>query len=379
MKSYITEKSWLCIILLSMLLCMGCSGQRKDENLWSRHAFMVEDDLIFIADVPEEWRYVLRPVYNYLYYEELVEYDGNYHAVQSNYDYAERYVEFVSRSGEYDGLDNFFRIYASRDGFKYIENRYSEENGVYHYRLEQDVIAETDCKTFIFEDGTQGEWKYWITDEEETVPYSKEVKTIYRGIIYDIQQNFGMGLWMLQSEYSQNERTIARFLESVCFRTSDLGISEETNVLKRDLLTLHIWNEYMCMTLSVPEGISIVKDGGNIIIYFDEDKENKICFYPDSDADILEPSGDFDYFLNSKDFEETVYEIPGKGTYRYVFCENFPQGIYLPFPGVFYEQFPCLQGYYFANQYIMMFLDIDEKNAGLQQLAKEIAQSVRFR
>lgn len=347
MKSYIRKIISLCILLLGLSLCAGCSGEKRDEVTWSRHAFLLEDDLIFIADIPEDWRYVLRPVYNYLYYKELVIYDGNYHAAWSGSNYAERYVEFLGRTGEYDGLDNFFRIYASRDGFQYIEDqyRYDEESALYYYRLESGVTAQAYDESFVFADGTQGEWQYWISDEEETIPYSKGMKNMYRGIVYDTGRNFGVGLWMLQSEYAENEPVIKHFLESGCFRTSDLGISEEPDILKRDLLTLHIWNEYMCMTLSVPEGISIERSGDNIVLYLDE--ANTILFYPDLDADMLEPSGDFDYFLSSEDFRETVYEIP-------------------------------YNGYYFANQYIMMFLHIDEDSEDLQQLAKKIAQSVCF-
>ncbi|MDE7210229.1 MAG: hypothetical protein K2O03_02140, partial [Lachnospiraceae bacterium] len=77
----------LCLLLL---LCTGCdkpdsakysinqneinsvlkdagivAREKLEQNVTERHAFIMADGLVFIADVPVDWRYTLSPVYEY--------------------------------------------------------------------------------------------------------------------------------------------------------------------------------------------------------------------------------------------------------------------------------------------------------------------------
>lgn len=100
---------------------MKVDGMRDDlepessEPEVERHAFIMENGLVFIADLPEDWRYVLSPIYKYAYYKNLVANVGG--DIEDDCR-----IELIG-CGEEDSEDNFF-IVAVKKGKKELINDY---------------------------------------------------------------------------------------------------------------------------------------------------------------------------------------------------------------------------------------------------------------
>lgn len=333
MKYHMPQKICLYALFVVLLLCAGCAGAKENETLWSRHAFLLDDDLVFIADVPEDWRYSIYPVNDYAYYYDKM----------NDRPVGRRHVEFVGM-GERDGEDNFFSILVST-GSTGLGSPYDGEPSEY--------VQEP----FVFQDGMQGIRKYHVWETHFVYSGYKQIEEAYSEVVYDTEEKYVIRLSMLRKEYNANETEIKRFLESACFRTSDLGESEEDSVYKKDLVTLHLWDEYLCMLLQVPEGSLIKKSYYNndmgyascaYTICFDESKSNYIVIRADS-GDVFDSCGDTRYYLNVDDFDDIVYELTGFGG-----------------------------GYYFVNQHVQVQVEIDENDTELSEYVKKIVQSIEF-
>lgn len=331
----------LCILICAMaevIFLSACNLQKTETKMESeRHAFWIENELIFIADVPENWRYILYPKYNHGDYRDEIE--GT-----------DCEVRFIGE-GKEDGNDDFFEIYA------HAARKWAD----YGYIGYSNNFIERDSNSFTFCDGTLGRWdtKIW----EGSFFHAMQGSTMfYDGCIYDMEKNYYLVFSMLKDEYDANEQDIISFLNSSCFRSSDLGISKEENVLKRELLTLHIWNPLMQLSVEVPEGVELGyktrphwdRGGDNCLyyIYLDKEKKNYIEIEADPDGWYIEPSGDFHYYLNREDFKETVYEIP--------------------------RNFVTSGGYYFMKKNIAFWVYLEEDNTEMKEYAKKIVQSVQF-
>lgn len=306
------------IAAVTLSLWVGCGSQKQNPET-ERHAFLLEDNLVFIADVPKNWRYVLYPVNDYYYYLNLPN-DNEY-----------RCIEFMGEGHEGDGEDDFFTLIASKGK----GGRPEEADGL-------DAV----CVPFTFRDGMKGEWESFTWVSEPHYGPGGEVP-FYWGNVYSLEGGYHMSLWMLGSEYDENEQVIKDFLESACFRESDLGIDNGKELSERDWLTLHIWNKSIRMSLKVPEGLKISAGDDRCYIYLDEN--NTIEIYPDEyGGETLERTGDYFYSLNARDFEDTVFEIPDR-----------------------YGRI----NYYFPNQYLLVWNVMDE---ALRGYSKQIVQSMRF-
>ncbi|MDE7209877.1 MAG: hypothetical protein K2O03_00350, partial [Lachnospiraceae bacterium] len=213
-------------------------------------------------------------------------------------------------------------------------------------RPEEADGLDTVCVPFIFRDGMEGGWESFTWVSKPRYGHGEEV-LFYWGNVYDLEEECHISLRMLGSEYEANEQVIKDFLESACFRESDLGIDSGKELSEREWLTLHIWNKSIRMSLKVPEGLKISAEDDRCYIYLDEN--NTLGIYPDEyGGETLERSGDYYYYLNTRDFEDTVYEIPDK------YGRN---------------------NYYFPNQYLLIWNVMDET---LRGYAKQIVQSMRF-
>lgn len=306
--------------VVGLIFGSGCGGKQPETETW-RHAFLLGDGLVFAADIPKDWRYILYPVDDYGYYDRNTDHKNE-----------ERSIAFVGMGEkDKDGEDNFFTIWVHRGKW---------EVGEYSRVLEP----------FVFRDDTQGEWGFRIL---ESAPHygPGAVVPFYEGEVYDPEKDCGIHLLMLGGEYDANEQIIKNFLGSACFRDDDFGAEGETDVLEQGTVTLHIWNRAMRMSLQVPEGVRVrAYEGDHCAISLDE--EHSFSILPDYDGDMLERSGDYHYYLNVQDFEETVYEIPTR-----------------------YNE----HNYYFPNQYLFV-LNWDKERGGeeLQGCLKKIVQSMRF-
>ncbi len=305
------------IIIIGTLFCNGCQSEEPEVKM-ERHAFLLEEDLIFIADVPSNWRYIMAPADDYYYYKE-----------PGLYETENRYIEFIGvGEKDKDGEDNFFRLIARR-GKRWFSDR--------------DRI----CNSFVFQDGTKGEWEFHIWESKPhygtggTVPF-------YEGNVYELGEKYSIWLSLLGGEYDTNEQVIKEFLMSSCFRDSDLGISQEQDLLKREFITMHIWNKSVRVSFQVPEGVRVKTEEDRCYIYLDEN--HTFGIYPDYSGEILERSGDFHYYLNVEDFEETVYEIPSKYSGK---------------------------DYYFPNHHLLIW-NVNKDEVKLQECVKKIVQSMRF-
>lgn len=316
---------------------MKVDGMRDDlepenpEPEVERHAFIMENGLVFVADLPEDWRYVLSPIYEYAYYKNLVANVGG--DIEDDCR-----IELIG-CGERDGEDNFF-IVTVKKGKKELINDYP-----------------ITTNPFLFSDGKKGEWSYKLWEDYLRYAMGDIRKIYYEGVIQDLETENYIYLLMLKDEYDANEREIMKFLESACFRENDLGMGGENNILERESLTLHIWDRYMNFSVSLPEGVIFEKkkfanesrnELFSYVVYLDEKKENYIRFSSDQGGEIKDRSGDYRYYLNTEDFDNVVYVIPDK------------------------------RGYYFPNHNLMIWTRLARSSKELEERIKQIVQSVHF-
>ncbi|MDE7327391.1 MAG: hypothetical protein K2N63_14145 [Lachnospiraceae bacterium] len=318
--------SLLFAIIFGIFFLYGCNMQGKESQLeTNRHAFLLYDDMVFIADIPQNWRYILSPTYDYSYYRNLIE----------NKEERGRGVMFIGVGEEdKDGEDNFFMI------------RPQKGRGGGRLYQSHPIISES----FVFQDNTQGVWEYQVREDEPHYGMGG-VMPFYEGNVYDLGENYHISLSMLGEEYDANEQVIKDFLKSACFRKGDLGISGEKEIWMREFLTLHIWNKSMRLSLQVPEGAGIESGNDNCWICMDMEGEERVEISVDYGGEMLERSGDYHYYLNVEDFKGPVYEIP------------------LSIGG-------C--NYYFPERYVMVRISVDEANEELWNCAKRIVQSIQF-
>lgn len=330
MATYKTEKLLLFTLSFSFLLaaCGTAKPQEPEKNILpkgilaeniknltqitpfedeaiptKRHAFIVENNPAFLADIPTSWRYRISPVHEYTYYAGLVDAGKNY--VERNGS-----VGLIGK-GEEDGEDNFFEFAAAQG------------TGEGYFDYDFPVITEP----FVFQDGTIGELCYQTREDYLKHAMSDIRKIYYEGFVRDSEKGCCIYFSMLQDEYNSNEQEITKFLESAYFSRRSLGASKKENILERELLDLHIWNRYMRLSLQVPEGSAFERREFKNVegyrtcsysIYVDTEKKIGITVESDQGAVIAEPTGDYRYYLNVEDFEETVYELSGKNNYYFL-------------------------------------------------------------
>ncbi len=83
----------------------------------------------------------------------------------------------------------------------------------------------------------------------------------YEGIVRDSAKRYNIHLRMLKEEYDDNREVITDFLKSIYFRESDLGGgNDKDDIMDRELITLHLWNEYCSLSLRVPEGVTFKEE-----------------------------------------------------------------------------------------------------------------------
>ncbi|MDE7327564.1 MAG: hypothetical protein K2N63_15030 [Lachnospiraceae bacterium] len=340
----------LFLVMIEMIILSACNSKNSEPKIETeseRHAFWVANELIFIADIPVDWRYILYPIYDYGYYERFGKYEGM--------DEQWHYIEFVGK-GKNDGMDDFFVILANAF-WDWLDFTYKPWDGTIYSDRKG---TKWNSIPFSFQDGTLGKWETKILDE--SVYYMDDLVTFYRGYIYDMDENYCIRLNMLKDEYDANEQDIVKFVQSACFRTSDLGISKEKNILKRELITLHIWNAFIQLSLDAPEGAELGHEmryhsDGSVetslyYIYLDKDKENYIEIEPDQDGQYIDLMGDFHYDLNVEDFTETVYEIPKNDS--------------------------IAGGYYFPRKNVAVWVNVDEKNTKMREYVNKVVHSIKF-
>lgn len=295
------------------------------QNATERHAFIMADGLVFIADIPKDWRYALSPVYDYTYCGYL----GDYNETNCK-------IRFLG-IGEDDSEDNFFEITVKKGQKAFVHN-----------------LPVTTVEPFIFQDGTKGEWTYQIG--ELPLHYRDGNEIFYEGLVQDLEKKYSIYFCMLKDEYDANKDKIMAFLKSACFRVRDLGVERENDFLGRELLTLHIVNRYMRFSVELPEGVMFEKREFNntdsyrtcsYTIYLDKEKKAAITFQSDQGGGIQDRTGDYKYYLNTKDFRDTVYELQ--------------EG-----------------GYYFSNYNFIVRTRDDGENEETWEYLKRIVQSIRF-
>lgn len=336
--------------LCLLLFCNAC-GEAKDSSLGNTEnaekpeitgeqslpeaatkcrAFILENGLAFMADVPTDWRYIISPTYEYAHYRSLAAADPSYVEESGS-------IEFIGL-GEEDGEDNYFVLWAAKG-----EGRFYED-------------APVDTKPFVFQDGTKGEWSYQIREDYLKHTMGDIRKNYYKALVRNKEEDCYLGLSMLEDEYGQNEQKIVEFLESVCFTKRKLGEGDKEDILTRALVDLHIWNRYMKLSLQVPKGSSFAKknfkneegyETCSYTIYLDDGKKAGLRIESDQGAVVAEPTGDHKFNLLIEGFEETVWE----------FGENY---------------------YYFPNYNVMVITWGGQGDEKMQDYLKGIVQSVRF-
>lgn len=148
------------------------------------------------------------------------------------------------------------------------------------------------------------------------------------------------------------------FLKSVCFDGANAGIYEDKGLLEREFLTMHIWDEYLNISLPVPEGAALVRSDyyndasykvRSYKVYLDRDRHTYFEIISDQGGEAVDRTGDSRYYLNTEDFEETVYELTGYGG-----------------------------GYYFPNWHLWVRHNIGGQNVELLEYVKGIMRSFRL-
>ncbi len=314
--------------------------QNKTDTV-DRHAFTLGNELIFTADIPKNWRYVFYPVYDYAYLRNLPESGDNRNR---------HHIDFIGTGAE-DGEDNFFIITVS-EGKGAFEGEFSLE------LTEEEKLSSAASSPFKFRDGTPGTWKYHVWEGSLYRGMSDTKAAYYEGIVQPDGEKYNIHLFMLKEEYDVNEAVIMDFLASLCFGESNVGVYDNKGLLERELLTMHIWDEYLNMSLQIPEGAALVKndyynDTSNKVrsykVYLDRDRHTYFEIISNQGGGIMERTGDSRYYLNTKDFKETVYELTGYNG-----------------------------GYYFPNWHLWVKNNISDKNVELLEYVKGIMRSFRF-
>lgn len=314
---------------------------QNETDTTNRHAFTLGNDLIFTADIPENWRYVLYPVYDYTYLRDLPESGDNRNR---------HHIEFIG-AGLEDGEDNFFVITVS-EGKGTFEGEFSLN------LTEAENLPAATSTPFKFRDGTPGTWKYQIWNGRLFHSMGDIKAAYYEGVIQPDVGNYNVHLFMLKEEYDANEAAIRDFLKSVSFSESNAGICENKKLSERKFLTMHIWDEYLNMSFGIPEGAALIKndyynDANNKArsykVYLDGNRHTYFEIVSNQGGGIIERTGDSRYYLNTKDFKETVYELTGYNG-----------------------------GYYFPNWHLWVKNNIGDKNVELLEYVKGIMRSFQF-
>ena len=124
-------------------------------------------------------------------------------------------------------------------------------------------------------------------------------------------------------------------------------------------MTLHIWDEYLNISLQVPVGITLwKKDDFNDVgykvrtyrVYLDQGMHTYFEIISDQGGAMIEPTGDVRFYLNTEDFKETVYELDGNA-----------------------------RGYYFPQWHFSVCTNVGRVNEELWEYVKKIIQSFQFK
>ncbi|MDE7210333.1 MAG: hypothetical protein K2O03_02665 [Lachnospiraceae bacterium] len=311
------------------------SSQSTTEITTGRHAFLLGNDFFFGANIPDDWRYLLTPVYDYMYVGEILQ--------EKTEKMDNLAVEFLG-TGMEDGENDFFTITVCA-GEKDFMEYYSDD------------FSTLVVKPFVFCDGTQGTWKYrtW----EGKPHHGNIMSTYYEGIVQDIEGKCSIYLIMLKEEFDANVQIITEFLESVCIGKPSIDIDGYKSLSEQEFMTLHIWDEYLNISLQVPVGITLwKKDDFNDVgykvrtyrVYLDQGMHTYFEIISDQGGAMIEPTGDVRFYLNTEDFKETVYELDGNA-----------------------------RGYYFPQWHFSVCTNVGRVNEELWEYVKKIIQSFQFK
>lgn len=277
--------------------------QKTTKITTDRHAFILGNDLVFTANIPNDWRYLFFSGYDYMDMGKIQQ--------QQTGKVFQAAVKLVG-AGMDDGEDNFFNITVYTGKKEFME----------YYSDDFSTLMET---PFVFCDGTQGTWKYRTWEGEPG--HGNILSTYYEGIVQDAEGKCSIYLIMLKEEFDANAQEIMNFLESVCIGELSFGIDKSKKIFDQEFMTLHIWDEYLHMAFQIPEGAALWKkdqvyEGYGVRsyrIYLDQDKHIYFQITADPGGILVEPTGEISFFLNTEDFTETVYELEGGTSEDYYF------------------------------------------------------------
>lgn len=320
------KKIVICGLLCVFLLCSACAvseedkkGDTQEECSWGKHAFLLNDEDIFFASMPDDWR-SFRP-------------NNTYNT-----------LVFIYCPDE-EMLSNGWEAYYTLSIKEYTS----------------EIFLPMDH--FIFADGQTGE-KYVIDDNRKNkLPNWKDQGEHTDGIISaDKKYLFSTSTYktLTNGQYEKYLKYAEKFYNSMIFQKGQIGLLQE-DLTKQDMVRLHIGGR-LCLDVTVPEGMFFEVRGSDdtdysLFFYLDEKKENYIEICNDYKGDRSDEFWElYGKMLTDPTYEEdaeyTVKISNNKTNYKYNFL---------------------------CGRRVLAEILVPEDNGQMLKMALDIVRSIRFR
>lgn len=293
------------VVLCSVLLCCGCGKKdlTQDEVTWSKHAFLLEDEDVFFACVPDDGAYVLSN-YGGGYAVGLEMVTGYFRVKEgANSDYAENYSFFFidKQSGSFDG--------------------------------ELSIERNMKWEDYMFADGQMG--KQAVPDTYDADESAGDAVFYSEHIVSADEKYKLLPCGMTNPQYA------GKFYESLIFQNGKIGLPQTQDLGKRDKVRFHARLESLLwLDVTVPEGITFHTSNTNghwLYLELDESGANRVGIV--YDEEWTEMSYDF-YLLEEKMLTDQTYEetalygmehriYEGRDVNRYLFSFIYHKPIYV--------------------------------------------------
>lgn len=286
-----------------------------EEVTWNKHAFLLEGEDIFFADMPEHW------------------------------------IGFAQNTGAVIFVPTPGRVSSSMR---------KEYERLLVYKKNQDLDSLED---FVFADGKVGKkWSVHRYDQKGLGDgqgnmgmhainiFSADDKYMFRTDWYE-------GLTNLQ--YEEYQKYSDRFYESMMFQNAQIGLAQAESLKKRDKVRLHAYLKSLCLDITVPEGIEFhISDlyGDWLILNLDGGYVRVV--YNSPAGEIGEDFWDMDRkMLTDETYEEKAAYAVGNRRGEYVYY--------------IYE--------FIHSQDIYAAIEVPEGDEEMLAVALDIVRSIRFR
>ncbi len=274
----------------------------KEKSEAGREAYFIDDTTIFCATFPENWKCEAlnaasgRELRGYCQDSKRYGFSA-YNVFEFTLKSAElserEYEGFVSAPFEY--ADGKTAVYYEAEGLEHPQKEYFPDWGIEEYQLHVSEL--------------------WMPGEEYVLCF------------HEIEEQY-----LSEGRYEKNKELIQAFMESILYQSDGrIGSMSECGLAERERIRLHLdycFSEEASFVgaITVPEGIrfEVFTDEKVLRLYLDEEKQNYVDVYPDTEQrkkeELLAAPG---YLFDAVNYTEPVYyletEAFGRWNCRYAF------------------------------------------------------------